>query len=198
MTAAKKYKVNEIFYSLQGEGRWTGRAAIFIRFSVCNLSCSFCDTDFAAFKEMTVDDILGEIARWSQCKFIVLTGGEPTLQADNALVGALHERGYYLSMETNGTHRVPEGIDWVTCSPKTAYISKAKVTLKHASELKVVYDGGHEVSDFGIEATYYYVQPCDVGDEKRNKEILGHAIEFVKNNPSWRLSLQTHKLLGIR
>lgn len=194
-----KYKINEIFYSLQGEGRWAGRPAIFIRMSGCNLKCSFCDTDFTSYKEMGLIDILQEIQRLSSsCKFVVLTGGEPTLQADEDLTTLLHKWRYYIAMETNGTHPIPAGIDWVTCSPKSLFLKNAEPAITLASELKVIFDGKHPISDCGIDANFYYVQPCDVGDEKKNAEILKQAIEFVELHPKWQLSLQQHKIINIR
>lgn len=193
------YRVNEIFYSLQGEGRWAGRPALFIRLSGCNLNCSFCDTDFKAYQELGADDIFVQLKLLSaDCKFVVLTGGEPTLQVDEHLTSFLHQHGYYISMETNGTHPIPPGIDWVTCSPKNLFIESAKPIVKKVSELKVILDGKHPITDCNIEADYYYVQPCDVGDKMKNKEILQQAITFVKQNPQWQLSLQQHKMLNIR
>ena len=194
-----KYKVNEIFYSLQGEGRWAGRAAIFLRFSGCNLKCPFCDTDFGDSCEMDENEILKAVKTvGGKCKFIVLTGGEPTLQVDESLVSTLHQEGYYLSMETNGTHPIPQGIDWITCSPKIAFVTNGKTVIKNASEVKVVFDGEHDISDMDIHAEYFYVQPCDVGDTEKNAAILKQSIAFVKSNPTWQLSLQQHKLLNIR
>ena len=115
------YRVNEIFYSLQGEGRHTGRAAVFVRFSGCNLRCPFCDTDFAAYKPMAIADIMNAISPWSECGFVVLTGGEPSLQVDDALVEELHRAGFYVAVETNGTHALPDSVDWVTWSPKDGF-----------------------------------------------------------------------------
>ncbi len=193
------YRVNEIFYSLQGEGRWAGRPAVFVRFSGCNLKCPFCDTDFRDFTEMTADGILQEVQRLTPvCRFIVFTGGEPTLQLDEKLTSLFHAHGYYLSLETNGTRPVPEGIDWVTCSPKAAFVSHGIPVIKTAQEVKVVFDGAHEVSDCGIEADYYCVQPCDVGDEARNADILQQTIDFALAHPQWQLSLQQHKIIHVR
>lgn len=194
----KKYKINEIFYSLQGEGRWTGRAAIFVRFAGCNLNCPFCDTDFTAYEEFTKEQILNALQQYPRCKFVVLTGGEPTLQVDEPLTALLHSHGYYLSMETNGTHPVPAGIDWVTCSPKKAFVKGGNVRITRADEVKIVFDGEHPVSTYGIEADYFFVQPCDTGDKERNLVILKKTIEYVKSYPQWQLSLQTHKLVGVR
>lgn len=192
------YKINEIFYSLQGEGRWAGRAALFVRFSKCNLACPFCDTDFVTYRELSGADIVAALGRYPLCRFVVLTGGEPTLQVDPELLRRLHERGYYVAMETNGTNPIPEGVDWVTCSPKAAFVKGGLPRVGAVDELKVVFDGRHEVSDFGIEAAVRYVQPCDTGDARRNKAILAEAVAFVKDHPEWQLSLQQHKLIGIR
>lgn len=192
------YLVNEIFYSLQGEGRWAGRAAIFIRFSGCNLKCPFCDTDFKAYQKMTAKDILGELLKYSQCNFVVLTGGEPTLQVGKEFVEMLHSNGYYVAMETNGTREVPYNVDWVTISPKTAYVKNGEVWMTKAEEVKVVYDGEHEPSDFGIEADEYYIQPCDTGDAYKNEEIIRQCVEYVENHPKWKLSLQQQKILKVR
>ena len=120
----KTYRINDIFYSLQGEGRHTGRAAVFIRFSGCNLRCPFCDTEFDSYREMTADEILQEIAQLSSftsplsSRFIVLTGGEPTLQVDEHFVDLLHQEGYEVAMESNGTRPAPRNLDWLTVSPK--------------------------------------------------------------------------------
>ncbi len=192
------YKVNEMFYSLQGEGRWAGRPAVFVRFSGCNLRCPFCDTDFSGYEEMGAADILKRVEQLGgECRFVVLTGGEPTLQVDDELTALFHAHGYFLSMETNGTHRIPGGIDWVTCSPKHIFVGNAEPFIKKADELKIVFDGLCEPDCHGIEASYHYIQPCDVGDEEKNKDIMGKAVDYVKRHPEWSLSLQLHKLLGI-
>ena len=116
-------KVNEIFYSIQGEGRHAGRAAVFIRLSGCNLKCPFCDTDFSQSKEMTVEEIVNEVCSLSNdCHFVVITGGEPTLQNCVPLIDALHVKRYSVAMESNGTNIAPWNVDWLTISPKTLYI----------------------------------------------------------------------------
>ncbi len=194
----KLYRVNEIFYSLQGEGRWAGRPAVFIRFSGCNLKCPFCDTDFASHKDMALYEIIDAIRPWRGCKFVVLTGGEPTLQADRALIDALHGAGFYISMETNGTREGVEGVDWITVSPKTAYVENGQVIVHRANEVKVVYDGKHSPSSFGIMAEEYYIQPCDTGFIATNREINKKCVEWVKAHPQWRLSIQQQKILNVR
>ncbi len=187
-------KINEIFYSLQGEGHYTGTPAVFVRFAGCNLKCSFCDTDFTSFTEMTEDDIVRETGQYP-ANHIVITGGEPTLQITASLVSKLHEAGKYVQIETNGTNVLPEGcnIDWVTCSPKY----KA-VRLQHIDELKVVFEGQDMSQYDGLTASEYRLQPCDTQDEGKNKEILRQTIDFILKNPKWKLSLQTHKILNVR
>lgn len=193
------YKINEIFYSLQGEGRWTGRAAVFVRFSGCNLSCPFCDTDFHGYTEMSAEDIVNRCKQESEkCRFIILTGGEPTLQVDATLIEALHQEGYFISMETNGTHPYPQGIDWVTCSPKDLFCNHAEPVVKKVDELKVVFDDTHPIKSYEIDTKYRYLQPCDVDNKARNSLILSNCIQFIKEHPEWQLSLQTHKVIGIR
>lgn len=193
------YKVNEIFYSLQGEGRWMGRPAVFVRMSGCNLKCPFCDTDFRGYSEMSADDILSRcLEEGGECRFIVLTGGEPSLQVDEQLIATLHQAGYYLSMETNGTHAIPEGIDWVTCSPKVDFTEGGEPIVKQVDELKLIFDGEHQVSDHGIASTFRYLQPCDVGNDSRNYLILNECIKYIKAHPEWQLSVQMHKIVGIR
>lgn len=195
----KTYRVNEIFASLQGEGYWTGRAAVFVRFSGCDLSCPFCDTDFRQYETIDKEEILRRVREAApECRFVVLTGGEPTMQADKELIDLFHLHHYYIAMETNGTLPYPEGVDWVTCSPKTAYSAGARLAISKAHEVKVIYDGKHPVSDEGLECQVRYLQPCDTGDEAKNKGILLGSIRYVMEHPQWRLSLQTHKLLGIR
>lgn len=193
-------KVNEIFYSIQGEGYYTGRAAVFIRFSGCNLKCPFCDTNHSEYLEMDEDDIVNHVKQYN-CDFVVLTGGEPSLQVTETLIDKLHLNGMYVTMETNGTKEIPQNIDWVTVSPKYPYVgNRGKVILKRCDELKVVFDGNLIFFDptFGIEAFQYYMQPCDTGDETKNKEIVRKLINFIKNNNQWKISLQTQKILNVR
>lgn len=196
----KKYRINEIFYSLQGEGKYTGHAAVFVRFSGCNLRCPFCDTDFSHYTEMTAAEIVSRVNEWKNCGFVVLTGGEPTLQVDKELVGMLKDEGFYVAMETNGTGHVPENVDWVTLSPKSCFVSHAPalVTMK-VNEVKVVFDGIHDPMPYGQlgEGLYLNLQPCDTGDEHKNREVTRQCVEYIKQHPQWHLSLQTHKLISI-
>ena len=193
-------KVNEIFYSLQGEGAHTGTPAVFVRFSGCNLKCPFCDTDFRDGKEMDEYEIVDEVCRQGiQAPLVVITGGEPTLQVTEELIDLLHQNGFKVAMETNGTRTAPKGIDWLTISPKEAYVGNVgKPVLTKCQELKVVFDMEHEPNDFGIDAEHYYLQPCDTGDKQKNQHIIEQLIEYVKDNPKWKISLQTQKLLNVR
>ncbi len=190
----KTYRINDIFYSLQGEGRQTGRAAVFVRFSGCNLSCPFCDTDFSGYREMTAEELLAAISDFP-ARYVVLTGGEPTLQVTETLIEQFHQAGYTVAMETNGTHPLPANLDWSTVSPK------GEVTVRRCNELKVLFGAGGQLKPMALpqtEADYYYLQPCDTGDDARNRLIMQACVEFIKANPQWRLSLQTHKLAGFK
>ena len=192
-------KVNEIFYSLQGEGFNTGTPAVFIRFSGCNLECPFCDTQHQEGKEMTEGDIIEEVAHY-KANLVVVTGGEPALQLTDSLVEMLHFLGKTVAVETNGTVELPKNVDWITLSPKDAFLGeKATPILKEADELKVVFDGENEPILYeNININHRFLQPCDTGDAEKNKEIIKKTIEFCKEHPEWRLSLQTHKILNIR
>lgn len=186
------YRINEIFYSLQGEGHWTGTPMVFVRFSLCNLRCTFCDTDFASYSEMSAEAVLSEVERIGQgCRRVVFTGGEPSLQLDKAIIDAFHDAGYLIHIETNGTRELPEGIDWVTMSPKTDWQPSGKVVLKKADELKLVYTGQDVSTWESFDAGLFYLQPCSC----QNTE---EVVTYVMSHPLWNLSLQTHKMLDIR
>lgn len=208
------YSVKEIFYTLQGEGMQAGRAAVFCRFSGCNLwsgravdrasaLCQFCDTDFvgtdgtaggkyqdavALAKQITAHWPIGQNNR-----YVVLTGGEPLLQLDQALIDALHAEHFEVAIETNGTLMPPHSIDWICVSPK----SGAPLLLTHGDELKVVVPQIEQdwVLFEQMNFTHLLVQPMDGPLLQRN---IALAIAHCKNRPRWRLSLQTHKLIGIR
>ena len=186
-------RINEIFYSLQGEGAFTGTPSIFIRFSGCNLKCDFCDTLHQSYKEMSTNEVIQEVKKYP-AKHIVLTGGEPTLQVTDAFLAELKYHGYFIQIETNGTNFVEsEDIDWVTCSPKYEHCLLDKV-----DELKVVYQG-QEMSQYDyIEAGYRYLQPCDTKNEEANKKNIQATIDYILAHPEWKLSLQTQKILDIR
>lgn len=192
-------RINEIFYSIQGEGYWSGTPSVFIRFAGCNLHCPFCDTDHSASGEYTLEALLDRIASFAPCRHLVITGGEPSLQITRTLVNRLSATGYYISVETNGTRPLPEGIHWVTCSPKFQYCPDARVVLNHIDELKVVYSGkDQDMTPYdSILAKVYSLQPCDTGNRDANRQIVTEALDFIKANPRWRLSLQLHKILNI-
>lgn len=193
-------KVNEIFYSIQGEGAHTGEPAIFVRFAGCNLRCPFCDTNHQVRIEMSEDAIINEIVKYP-ASLVVFTGGEPSIQLTESLVNRVHENGKIVAIETNGTHQLPKGIDWVTVSPKEPFVKQGgKVVLTKVNEVKVVFDGRTLLADptWGIKAEHYYMQPCDTGNKERNQEIINQVIQFVKVNSKWKISLQTQKILNVR
>lgn len=191
-------KINEIFYSLQGEGRNAGHAAVFIRFSGCNLHCPFCDTRHQSGTLMSDEMIIAEAKRYPT-KLVVLTGGEPSLFADGVFISRLHSEGYTVAIETNGTHPLPLGVDFITISPKFEFCDEAELALSGCDELKVVYNGKNDMSRYEkIKATYRYLQPCDTGDEESNRRIIEASVDYVLNHPEWRLSLQTQKIINIR
>ena len=197
MSATSKtgvYRINEIFYSLQGEGANTGCPAVFVRFSGCNLRCPFCDTDFAAFTTMSVADLLRQVVAFPS-RFIVLTGGEPSLQIDNELLSALKQEHFTIAIETNGTHLLPDGIDWVTVSPK----ENSQIVLTQADEVKVVYIG-QDVERYHsqIKASRYYLQPCSTESNGIRTDNVADVVAYCQSHPHWSLSLQTHKLIDIK
>lgn len=185
-------KVNEIFYSLQGEGYHTGTPAVFLRLSGCNLHCRFCDTSHQEGTEMAEGEILERVLTYPS-RHIVITGGEPSLQLTDSLVEILHNAGFYIQVETNGTHPLPEDVDWVTCSPK----GDALVALKRIDELKVVYLG-QDVEEIANRhaAMHYFLQPCSSPDYDGGSNTPA-TVRYILDHPHWRLSLQTHKLIGI-
>jgi 7-carboxy-7-deazaguanine synthase len=208
------YSVKEIYYTLQGEGANTGRAAVFCRFAGCNLwtgreqdrldaTCQFCDTDFVGTDgpgggRFTSASELGEAvaAAWpegtAQRRFVVCTGGEPLLQLDAALVQALHHQGFEVAVETNGTIQPPEGVDWLCVSPKAG----AELIVRAGDEIKLVFpQAGAEPTDFeGLGFSHFFLQPMDGPERDANTAA---ALQYCLEHPRWRLSLQTHKLLGI-
>lgn len=210
------YTVKEIYYTLQGEGANTGRSAIFCRFTGCNLwsgresdresaVCRFCDTNFVG-----VDgpgggrfDSAGELSeaidsRWpgyangKSKKLVVFTGGEPLLQLDEAVVQAVHQKGFEIAIETNGTRLPPGGVDWICVSPK----ARAECVLQSGDELKLVYPqtGGEPEKYASLDFEHFYLQPMDGPDVEAN---TAKAVEYCLHHPQWQLSIQTHKLVGI-
>lgn len=207
------YAVKEIFKTLQGEGAHTGRAAVFCRFSGCNLwsgreedrataQCNFCDTDFIGMdgqgggRFTTATELADAIARtWADApgqRYVVCTGGEPLLQIDEGLIAALHDRDFEVAVETNGTLLPPRGLDWICVSPK----GRAKVALMKGDELKLVYPQlGVDPAEFEAwDFKHFFVQPMDSASGAENLTL---ATSYCLANPKWRLSLQTHKILGI-
>ena len=208
------YAVKEMFLTLQGEGAQAGRAAVFCRFAGCNLwsgreddradaQCRFCDTDFVGmdgegggrFADAT--ELAGAIARtWGkgapERRFVVFTGGEPLLQLDAPLVDAVHALGFEIAVETNGTVAAPDGIDWICMSPKAG----TELKLRHGQELKLVFPqaGLDPEALAGLDFTHFFLQPMDGPDRLRNTEA---AVAYCLSHPRWRLSLQTHKMIGI-
>jgi 7-carboxy-7-deazaguanine synthase (Cx14CxxC type) len=206
------YSVKEIYYTLQGEGAQTGRAAVFLRFSGCNLwtgreedrasaTCDFCDTDFVGTdgsgggKFTTADELAAAVtAEWpgTGTPYVVCTGGEPLLQLDKPLIEALHARGFEIAIESNGTMAPPAGIDWICVSPK----ARAEVVLTQGDELKLVYpqQGGEPERYAALRFRHFFLQPMDGPAHAANTRA---ATQYCLAHPQWRLSLQTHKMIGI-
>jgi len=192
------YAVKEIFKTLQGEGGQTGRPAVFCRFAGCNLACSFCDTDFTGGESYDGAERLADAIEqaWQgprTRRFAVLTGGEPLLQVDDALVAALHARDFEIALETNGMFDAPAGIDWLCVSPKSA----DGLRLRQGDELKLVYpqDGVPPEAFVHLPFGRFSLQPMDGPALADN---TARAIAYCLAHPRWQLSLQTHKVLGIR
>ena len=208
------YAVKEIFYTLQGEGAQAGRASVFCRFSGCNLwsgresdrasaICQFCDTDFVGVngpgggKFETAADLAAVVdSKWppgsSGRKYVVCTGGEPLLQLDGDLINALHARGFEIAVETNGTVAAPPGLDWICVSPKAG----STLVQQSGHELKLVYpQQTADPSRFeGLHFQHFFLQPMDGPHRDRHTDL---AVRYCMDHPQWRLSLQTHKFLGI-
>ncbi len=214
------YAVKEVFYTLQGEGANAGRPAVFCRFAGCNLwsgresdrataACTFCDTDFVGIDGLgggrfaDAEALADAVASYWPAdhrgeRFVVCTGGEPALQLDDALVAALHARGFRIAIETNGTLPLPAGVDWICVSPK----SDAPLVVTRGQELKLVYPQAHALPErfAGLAFEHFLIQPMDglPGDPAARGRHTERAVEYCLSHPQWRLSMQTHKLLGIR
>lgn len=195
------YKINEIFHSLQGEGFHSGTPAVFVRFSGCNLRCEFCDTQHQQGTMMSLQDIVNEVNKYSDAPLLVLTGGEPSLFIDEEFVAALKTAtGKLITIETNGTRELPQNIDWVTLSPKSAFAGgeAEPCVLTRCDELKVVYLG-QDLSQYDmIEAKHRFLQSCFSTDATLRQQQMQACVEAVLSHPQWRLSLQIHRYLGIR
>jgi 7-carboxy-7-deazaguanine synthase (Cx14CxxC type) len=208
------YAVKEIFLTLQGEGAHAGRASVFCRFAGCNLwsgreadrgqaTCQFCDTDFVgtdgtlggryATSGELADTIAAQWTGRAESRYVVLTGGEPLLQVDDALVAALHARGFEIGVETNGTVAAPKGLDWICVSPKGG----SELVLRQGHELKLVYPQALAAPETfeGLAFERFSLQPMDGPEVIEN---TARAIDYCLRHPQWRLSVQTHKSLGIR
>ena len=208
------YQVKEIYYTLQGEGARTGRAAVFLRFAGCNLwsglerdraraVCKFCDTDFVGVDGVNggrfanADDLASAVAGlWPKIlgsrPYVVCTGGEPLLQLDSALIDAVHARGFEVAIESNGTIAVPHGIDWICVSPK----AEAEIVQRRGDELKLVYPQADAPPErfMSWDFTHFFLQPMDSPEREANTYA---AAQYCLAHPQWRLSLQTHKLIGL-
>ena len=207
------YRIKEIYFTQQGEGKNTGKDFVFVRFAGCNLwsgkekhrasaICKFCDTDFYGTDGVNggvyeTKDLVTKIkSLWiskdSEIR-VVLTGGEPLLQVDDSLITALKKANIYIAIETNGTLKAPKGIDWICMSPK----ANTDIQLTEGSEIKVIYPQENlDPADFiNMNFSNYYIQPMDSKDYEAN---VSKSVEFCMQNSNWRLSLQTHKILGIR
>lgn len=199
-------KVNEIFYSLQGEGHHTGYPSVFIRFAGCNLKCPFCDTSHEEGILMDDDAIVRAIKLYT-AEWIVITGGEPSLAIDADFIHLLKRAtGKKIAIETNGTHPLPAGIDWITVSPKegicgAADDAQARVVVDYADEIKVVDTGQDLESYFSLpcrgEKTLMYLQPCHVEDHGQRESNRLRTVRRVLADPRWTLSVQLHRFLGI-
>lgn len=206
------YSVKEIYYTIQGEGFHAGRPAVFCRFSGCNLwsgreedrakaICQFCDTNFwgtdgkngGKYSKAELVNVLKSLYPKDQPNpYVVCTGGEPALQVDEELILALHEEGFEVAIETNGTHELPPSLDWICMSPK----ARTDIVVKKGDEIKIIIpQAGIDPLDFEkFEFTHFYVQAMESEQWDENTK---HAVEFVMNNPKWKLSVQIHKYLGI-
>jgi 7-carboxy-7-deazaguanine synthase len=208
------YAVKEIFLTLQGEGAQVGRASVFCRFAGCNLwsgreqdrataVCQFCDTDFVGTDGTLggrygsaaelADVIAGQWTGAATNRYVVLTGGEPLLQVDAALIEALHDRGFAVGIETNGTIEPPDGLDWICVSPKAG----SELVVRRGHELKLVYPQADALPEAfaGLAFERFSLQPMDGPDVSEN---TARVVDYCLRHPQWRLSLQTHKTLGIR
>ncbi len=201
-------KVTEIFYSIQGEGARAGDPSVFVRLAGCNLTCGFCDTEFESGKEMTDAElenavctamfkVTGSPVRDNQVRWIVWTGGEPTEQLTAGAVAWFKERGWKQAIETNGTNRVPAGIDWVCCSPKVAEHVLEKTFPEGVDELRYVRHSGQPgVPVPSVKAKRLFLSPMFNGN-RPDPENLKHCMKLCLENPQWSLSLQMHKILNV-
>ena len=191
-------KVNEIFYSIQGEGQRVGTANIFIRLAGCDLTCGFCDTEFESYNEYALPELVQKLNEFdTDCPNIIWTGGEPALQLDMEIVKYFHDNDYYQSIETNGNNKVPAGLDYIVVSPKVAeHVVKKNFKDTIVNELRYTRHSGQGIPKPSIEAEHKFISPIFNGNSLDGKN-LNHCIKLVKDNPEWKLSIQIHKLLKI-
>ena len=194
------YPVVEIFYSVQGEAFHTGVPHVFIRFGNCNLRCQWCDTDFLTYKDMTLAEIISQVRSYA-CDRVIFTGGEPCMQDLDTIGKELKKYNIHLSVETNGTIKVPDIIDWICVSPKDQIYPNVSIKQRTGDELKVVYCG-QDLSlydDLKVGFEHHYIQPCYLENEsvEHNGRSFTLVEKIVKSNPGWRLSLQIHKWMGV-
>jgi organic radical activating enzyme len=217
----KRYQVNEIYYTLHGEGVRAGIPHVFIRLAQCNLSCNFCDTEFESASGMTGPEVLEAASRAANdgfvylnpkervegareveeqrvttgsCANVLFCGGEPLLQLDDELVELFKGAGWHISVETNGTRKCPEGVDWITCSPKVA---EHAIALDFAHEMKYVRAKGMAIPRPAVLADHYLISPMFEGMEV-DPETMAWCVRLVKENPGWQLTMQSHKFAGVR
>ncbi len=196
------YKVNEIFYSYQAEGRWAGQAAVFIRLAGCNLRCDFCDTEFLTGIDMDVREIMANVHD-HEAKFVVITGGEPLMQDTLELVQKLKDENYYVALETNGSYEPGhELFDWITVSPKNK-----NVKIKKCNELKVVLGVDEEPETYGINSDVKFISPKNPTHDREigslsadffSTDVAMYCYRYALKHPEWRLTFQTHKCIGVR
>ena len=189
--------VNEIFYSLQGEGGRSGEASIFIRLTQCNLRCDFCDTDFATGIDMSLDEILAQISSYP-CRWIIWTGGEPTLQLTDEALSFFKKNGYQQAIESNGTQPISHLLDYVVCSPKGNYNPMGAMNPQ-VDEIRIPVKAGDILP--ALEelptASFYFLSPVFSENKQDTDNNIKYCVEQIKRHPQWRLSLQIHKLIGI-
>ncbi len=195
----KRYSINEVFYSLQGEGARAGMANVFVRFSGCNLTCKMashgfdCDTEFTSGRMLSAEELEAEMsAVGMRCLNVILTGGEPLLQADADLITFLREHHWSIAIETNGSLVLPARMDWVTVSPKVA---EHALQIAEADEVKYVRHHGQAIPHTRVRAIHKFLSPAWGPEIEKN---LAHCINLCKENPEWRLSLQQHKIWKVR
>lgn len=202
----KLYRVNDVYRSVQGEGARAGTENVFVRFTGCNMKCQLapgpkspggfdCDTEFESGLSCSLEQLVDRvIAATKQSRWVILTGGEPGLQVDDALIAALKSQGYSIAIETNGSVALPAGLDWITVSPKVA---EHCIRQRVASEVRYVRNAGQGIPQTVVTAGAYYLSPAFNGEEP-DGESLRWCSELCRANPPWKLSIQQHKLTGVR